>query len=233
MATHTFYLTDTAAVSPGWYGLLQDGGTPPTSVRTLGLANTGKIAVGSFCRGQMAGCATSNSSDGTISTTSLIDGKTGPTVGTANSTMTVVGDCWITPATLVGTFASGTWTIAVGLRAGTTANQGRFRMRVWRSVNADGSSATEVTTSTQLGSVSGVTTTTTTVTSTISWSAPSFTVTNEYLFFQVEFQEQTSAGSASTTKLALMTGSATTIATTDLSLGAPFMFPRSKPYKRR
>lgn len=231
MPTHTFYLTDTTATSPGWYGILQDGGTPPTAANTTGQIAVAKLAVGSFITSQSAGATAG--SGGTSGTTSIIDARTGPLAGTG-SPASSLGDCWRTSATLTGVFASGNWTIAVGFRMTTGVAQGRARVRIWRSANVDGSSPTDVAGATQVGTTTAaMSSTTTTFTSTITWAAPSFTVTSEYLFFQVEFQEQTSAGTSSTGKYALRTGSETTIATTDLGTGAPFIFPRTKPYRRR
>lgn len=219
MAVKTFYLTDNLATSPGWYGILQVGGTPPTAASTFARSVQAKLAVNSFAQGQIAGVNPSGSTSTTnTSTTSFIDGTSGPTAGTGNTApSTVSHDGWRTDSTLNGTFASGNWVIAVGVRANLSTPTGRFRARVWRSVNTDGSSPTEITTSTQNGTVASISSTTVTVTSTITWAAPSFTVTNEYIFIQIEFQEQTSAGSTNSAGFNCRTGTETTVTTTDLS----------------
>jgi hypothetical protein len=90
------------------------------------------------------------------------------------------------------TFAATAWTFAWNLRASTAGCVGRINMRVWRSVNADGSAATSL-----LALTAGATVTLSTtadVNSSISWSPGALTLNNEYLFFQVEWQE-TTAGS--------------------------------------
>lgn len=220
MAVHTFYLTDTTATSPGYYGILQDGGTAPTSANCQGLMNIGKLAVGSFAGCMCAGFGASGNSNSTVSTTSFIDSTTGPTAGTA-LTLNTLGDSFRTPATLSGAFAAGNWTITVGARSTNTNYQGRVRIRVYHSANVDGSSATEVTTATQVGSTGGVMSSTVSASSSITWAAPTFSITNEYLFFQIEWQEQTSAGASNTGKMTLRVGSETSIVTTDLGAGTP------------
>lgn len=60
-----------------------------------------------------------------------------------------IGNAFRTPTALTGTFRPGDWSMSlsvIGVTNGVTADV-RFRFRVWRSVNADGSSATEITSS--------------------------------------------------------------------------------------
>jgi hypothetical protein len=75
------------------------------------------------------------------------------------------------------------------MRASVVGAIGHVNMRVWKSVNADGSSATQL-----LANTAGATVTLSTtadVNSSISWSPGTLTLSNEYLFFQVEWQETT------------------------------------------
>jgi hypothetical protein len=102
-----------------------------------------------------------------------------------------------TTAPLTGTFAATAWTFTFAVRAGTASSQvGRMRMRVYRSVNADGSGATELTSGTQVGGTSAALSTTVDVTSAVTWS-PGVTITlnNEYLFFVIAWEITTASGS--------------------------------------
>jgi hypothetical protein len=78
--------------------------------------------------------------------------------------------------------------------ANTATLTGRLCMRVWASVNQDSTSARELTSGAVFSNVLGISTSGTTLTT--SWSAPAITLNNEYLFFQLEWQEQTSTGSS-------------------------------------
>lgn len=113
-----------------------------------------------------------------------------------------------TPTALKGQFNAGNWTFPFGVRSDTAAYNGdiRFRIRVWRSANANGSGATEITTSTIIGAstTAGLSTSvTTTVTAT--WAAPAFILDNEYLFFTVacEVTNRTSIGGTKDANLRL------------------------------
>lgn len=102
-----------------------------------------------------------------------------------------------TPNPLTGVFANAAWTLTFALRASVVSAQaGRVRVRVFRSANASGSGATEVTGATQVGTTSAVLSTSADVTSVVTWS-PGATVTlaNEYLFFVVAWEITTASGS--------------------------------------
>jgi hypothetical protein len=79
-------------------------------------------------------------------------------------------------------------------------------MRVYRSVNADGSGATELTSATQVGTTSATLSTSADVTSVVTWS-PGVTITlnNEYLFFVVAW-EITTQGGSNTADVQIRTG---------------------------
>jgi hypothetical protein len=90
-----------------------------------------------------------------------------------------------------------------------------LRLRVWASANADGSSARELTSGAQ--QTSTVTTNNSAEqTSTLTWSAPAITLSNEYLFFQIECYIVSSGAS----NAVLMHRLSTSIVTTDFGLGA-------------
>lgn len=114
-----------------------------------------------------------------------------------------------TPAPLTGVFANAAWTFTFAIRATVVSAQtGRIRMRVFRSVNADGSGATEITAATQVGGTTAVLSTTADATSAVTWS-PGATVTlaNEYLFFVIAWEIVVASGS-NTGDAVLRTGQA-------------------------
>jgi hypothetical protein len=74
-----------------------------------------------------------------------------------------------------------------------TSQRGRARCRVWKSANADGSGATELTSSVLVGTTQVTSSNVTNIT----WTPGALTFTNEYLFFQIEW-EITTAGTSST-----------------------------------
>lgn len=137
-------------------------------------------------------------------------------------------NCWRTESKVNGTFASGQWLINCLLEANNTASaqRGRLRMRVWRSANADGSSATQITTNSPdqalVSTTSGALTKLTEVTDlvsptdtsvdmvTITWSPGSLTLSNEYLFFETEW-EITTAGGSNSSNVRFLAGPATTV----------------------
>lgn len=99
-------------------------------------------------------------------------------------------DCW-RYGPLTGQFSRGTWYSSLSV-IGVTASgaNGRARYRLWRSHNADGTSATEITQGSVVGT--GVTTLQTTVaqSSTVSFAVNAFPIAGEYLFYQVAWETQ-------------------------------------------
>lgn len=152
----------------------------------------------------------------TASAASAIDSASGPTKGTGSSN-TTAGDSFIA-GPFTGTFAAGPWTIAMGFRSNTNTVTGTTRMRVWASVNADGSAARALTTSTIVGTPVTMNTTTTTYDMGMVWSPAAIVMNNEYLFFQIEWQE-TVVGTAAAAQLAQYVGTSFSIITTDLGTG--------------
>src|SRR4029077_16535552 len=70
-----------------------------------------------------------------------------------------------------GVFANTAWTITFAVRATTASSQaGRIRLRVFKSANASGASATELTAATQVGTTSSALSTSADVTSVVTWS---------------------------------------------------------------
>src|SRR4051812_28258670 len=178
---------------------MQDGGTAPVAASTRAGFAPGKNAVATlgYYRGRWGASGTNS----TGQAASWIDAQTGPVKGTG-STASNAGDSFITPTALTGTFAAGAWTLTFTTCPLTATLTGRLRMRIWASVNADGSSARELTAGALIGQINTQSSTTTDYAGGFTWSPGAITLNNEYLFFQIEWQE-TTAGSANgaTTRL--------------------------------
>jgi len=206
MAAKTFYLLGTTAPSPNYFGVMQDGGTAPISATStaLGWNPSSTSLVTPYYASH---CGASNSYvPSTASASSLIDATSGPTKGTGSTYLTA-GDSFITPSPLIGNFANTAWTLNFNFQFyNNTGAVGCVRCRVWASVNADGSSARQLTSGTLVCSIINFVDPSTTYNSTVSWSPGTITLTNEYLFFQVEWQETTVGASACGVEL--YTGSA-------------------------
>ena len=132
--------------------------------------------------------------------------------GTPKPPALAAGNALRSDTPITGEFAAAAWSIVVAFRSVSTAYTGtiRARARVFRSVNADGSGATEITAATQVGSTSGAGSTTVDSTSTITWTpAASFILNNEYLFIVLACEIVTASGS-NTADALLRTGTTTT-----------------------
>ena len=114
-----------------------------------------------------------------------------------------------TPTALNGVFANADWTLTFAVRStGGTAQRGRIRLRVFKSANADGSAATELTTATQQGATIASMSTSADNTSVVTWTPGSIvTLNNEYLFFVIAWSI-TTAGGAAGNDVILRTGQA-------------------------
>jgi hypothetical protein len=214
MATRTFYLlgSGSPAVAPGWFGQMQDGGTAPTAAQAGFGWKISKAPTGYY----KAFLGASSESTAAAQGTSWISGATGPTKGTGASA-TTAGDCYMTPAAYSGTFAAGAWTLSLMVRAGTAGMVGHLNMRVWASVNADGSSARELTSGSLVGTAVTLSTTAdVNGMGTTTWSPGAITLNNEYLFFQLEWQE-TTTGSTNNDDCAFRIGTGL-ITTTSLAV---------------
>lgn len=107
---------------------------------------------------------------------------------------TTSGDCFRSTNTYTGTILSGTWTFDfVVTDTAAYAHNGRVNIRAWRSANADGSSATEITSGIQVGSIAGPLTTSL-FTSQVTFNPGAVVLSSEYLFIQAAW-EITTAGS--------------------------------------
>lgn len=99
-------------------------------------------------------------------------------------------DCFRLSAATTGDFSAGTWYSSISAIAVTSGGfqDGRARFRIWRSANADGTSATEITQGTMVG------TTVTNLSSSVAQSSSAstqigaFSLSNEYLLLQVAWE---------------------------------------------
>lgn len=98
-------------------------------------------------------------------------------------------DCYRSTAT-TGTFSAGTWYSSISCIAVSSGGiqQARGRFRIWKSSNADGTSATELTQGTMIGSQITELSTTVAQTSSASTAMGAVTLTNEYLFYQIALE---------------------------------------------
>lgn len=127
---------------------------------------------------------------------------------------TTNGDCLRSSIAYTGSFTSANWTISFTVIGVTQsgAQDGRAYFRLFRSANADGSSATEITGAAQQGSL--VTNLSTTQqTSSVTFNPGAFSLTNEYLFVQVAW-ERTGAGGMTTTDVIMRVGTTATLVVT-------------------
>lgn len=194
MAVQTIYLLGTTAVTPNWFGNTQLNGAAPVSANTPFGWVPGKTAITTpYYRGFIGATGTSN----VAAAASTIASTPGPTAGTG-ATSTTAGDSFIA-GPFSGTFTNTAWTFNFWMQASTGGGVGNVNLRVWRSANANGSGATEI-----IPFTSGAIITLSTSgdrNSQITASPGAVTLSNEYLFFQVEWQETTAGGSNNTNVL--------------------------------
>lgn len=107
-------------------------------------------------------------------------------------------DCWRLSANTTGQFSLGTWYSAMSVIAVTNggAQDGNALFRIWRSANADGSGAIELTASRMTGTTVTNLSTTVAQTSSASTRIAASNLTNEYVFLQVAWQISGAGGNA-------------------------------------
>lgn len=129
--------------------------------------------------------------------TKLASGNFNVSAKPASFVFTTISNAFKTPAALSGDFANTAWTFTFAMRAfsSASAQAGRIRLRVFKSVNADGSAATELTGATQVGTTTVALTTSADGTSIVTWSPGAITLSNEYLFFVIAWEITTASGS--------------------------------------
>lgn len=120
-------------------------------------------------------------------------------VGSANFTVTAqpsgapstsAQDCYRLSAITSGSFSAGTWYSSISVIAVSSGGvqDGRARFRLWRSANADGSSPTEITQGTMIGSRTTNLSASVAQTSSASTQISAVTLTDEYLLMQIAWE---------------------------------------------
>jgi hypothetical protein len=193
MATLTWFVTSNLAGTAQQEMSVTDPGTEVSASPTYGWT-VGTTASGNFSSAD----AQTQQAAGTFSSTAQPDGTI---VTTANA-----GDCWRTTTTYAGIFASGNWVFHACIRATVAGGTSRARFRLFRGATGDGSSATEITSSAQVGSTVTPATGSTTD-STVTVNLGNVVVSNEYLFVQWAWETVT-AGSMSTNDIVVRVGNA-------------------------
>lgn len=198
MPAKSLYFLSTKAVGGNFLGL-QDGGTAPGAATSGTGWTVAKTAVTNFSKL----FATVKRAASTFAATAQ------PTAGLD----TTNGDGFRTEKKLYGSFASANWTLAFKLQPTVASNQaGRIKIRLYRSANADGSSATEITAAIQDGTIATWATTVNEQTSTVTFNPGAITLAGEFLFVQVAWGITTNSGSNSGDVL-IRTGSTAVITT--------------------
>jgi hypothetical protein len=94
-----------------------------------------------------------------------------------------------------GTFAPGAWQLAFKVKCNSYYSQtGYVKFRLWRSTNANGAGATQITAGWQTSGLISFTAANQYKTGTVSVSLSTVTLTNEYLFLEIEWSVQASGG---------------------------------------
>lgn len=189
-ATKNFYLMGGTLLNS--YQPMQEDGTAPTDAAFA--TATGWI-VGANAAGNYAELEPNVERARTVFNTTAV-----PTaLGTGAS-----ANAFRIPSALSGSFAAGNWTLSAVLRSVTaamaTAQTARLRWRVYRSANADGTSATELTSGAVLSNTVGGTGNTTAnhTARSATWNAPAITLANEYLFFACAIEVVANSGTGNT-----------------------------------
>jgi hypothetical protein len=180
----TFYVLATNAVTPNFFGNMQQGGSAPTAANSaFGWVPSTANLSSPYYRGRLGAVGTT----ATGQSASYNASTSGPTAGTGTAA-TTAGDSFVA-GPLTGTFSSGVWNYTLNLRASIAGAVGHVNVRTWRSVNANGASATQIIANTA-GAIVTLSTTAD-VNSGITYNPGALTFNNEYLFFQTEWQETT------------------------------------------
>lgn len=197
-----FYFKDAVPTGATLHRSLQDGGTPPAASTT----GTGWV-VNQKATGQS--CIQNGGSK-----VARTDSQWGTTLQPSAAPSQTIGDCWRSENTYTGTFANTDWVVACYVRSVTAAYDGRLKLafRLWRSTNANGTGAVELTS----GRVVSAATTgnlSTSADSSISFTswAPGASIifNNEYLFMNWGV-EVTSNGSSNSMDVLFRAGSGET-----------------------
>lgn len=177
-ATHTCYFVDAAATGSS-HGTAQLDGSAP-SVATMG---TGWVLGTAHSSNEYSNLVYASISAATNFSTTVKP----PAAPLTTNCFRLDADANGTP--LKGLFSAGSWAFkfAVLMTSAGTSGNANLRLRVFRSKNKDGSSATEITASPVAFGTFAIATTTQQNT-TATWSGPRFSLNNEYLFFELALE---------------------------------------------
>lgn len=132
MATITYQILSTVAVTPNWWGQITEGSSTASANTAYGFAPA-RDTPPAFFKG-ILGSTVQNGTQLSSSYTAL---STGPIHGTGS---TATGDSFVSTRQYTGTFATGNWTFNLNMRATTAGAVGRCRVRMWASTSIDASS---------------------------------------------------------------------------------------------
>ena len=221
MATQTWFLNQIATggtpANVLWYN--RDPHASTTAATAVSGWTVGKIATASAYSPLVNG---TKQATGTFTAT-IVPNTTAPSV--TNSFATVLP---YTPPTLLLDTATipllyeynayipaGTWTFSFPVIATTVSSQqGRINLRVFKAKRSGitWTNVTEITSAMQAGSI--VVLALTATTSTVSWSAPAFSINEEFLLLKIGWQI-TTAGGNNAADVLFRTGTGATIVTPD------------------
>ena len=136
--------------------------------------------------------------------------NTTPPSGTLDTSLK---DAFRSTTAYSGDFASANWTFTFSVQATTNggAQDGRIRFRLIKA-NADGSSATEITSAQQQASLLSDVATTGTFESSLTFNPGAINLANQYLFIQIAW-ERTGAGGMTNSDINWITGSSASVGT--------------------
>jgi hypothetical protein len=210
MATKTFYIKDATAAGSS-HGSLQDGGTAPSASDT----GTGWIVGKTGANNTSIMVYDTRRAASTFGTTNELSN-----LATNNATTNA---SWRTETPLAGIFDAGTWTFNFVMSPTSFAGtqNGRMNVRVYRSSNANGSAnaVTSAVTGTNVlvGTATGAMgSTSTDYDTTVTWTNPSFKLTNEYLFVVCQW-EIIAAGGANGSDVVFRTGASANIVSSNFT----------------
>lgn len=195
---------------------MQDGGTPP--------ADAADDATGWTPGNSSGNAALNTSSFGALDNTRARNSFGADSASVPDVPGSPASNYIRSPTPLTGSFASAAWSLSFRLvnTVATWNGQGRVKYRVWRSANADGSGATEITSGAQVtGATSGAWGVNVSKVVTGTFTPAAFSVSGEYIFITWAFQI-TTAGTGSTNSRQIMVGvgSAANLITSDLVVPA-------------
>ena len=174
MAVKSLYLKNAAPSGATASMSLQDGGTAPAAAITTTGWTVARLTSTSTHSAMLARTERAST---TFAAADAI-----PTFAASAS--------WRSENAINGNFANTSWTLAFKVRAvsSATAQTGAIKVRLWRSSNADGSGAVQLTSAVVSGTTTAALSTTVSQTSTVTWSPGAIvTLSNEYLWVQCEW----------------------------------------------